>query len=192
MGCSDQSRQDSGLEPHSHRTSRGDWGRKLTHVAHLVPLQCRSARRTLGSRCLMRQRGHGGCCAPRAPMPGWQDLAVRRWASSGTGVPLGGWQQEGGRSRPDPRPAQGTDPLGAGCADSGCQWHVRLLLCGRGKASPGPEAARGHLRVVRRAAGRWEHTPRALQLPSCPTCSSSASFCLSELAFLFLSPSLSQ
>nr|KAF6318509.1 hepsin [Pipistrellus kuhlii] len=80
---------------------------------------------------------------------------------------LGGWPREGGRSRPDPCPAQGTGPLGAGCADGGCQRHVRLLLRGRGEAALRPEAARGHLRVVRRAVGGWGRTlrPAAPRVP---------------------------
>lgn len=154
----------------------------MTQAARPVALQCRSAQQTLGSPCLMRGRGRGGCCAPHAPMPGWRDSAVRRWASSGTGAPWRvGWA--GGRSRPDPCPAQGAGPLRAGRADSGRQRHVGLLLRGRGKAAACPEAARGHLRVVRRAAGRWgTHRAPAPRRPT-PAFPASLSSVLSGLSF---------
>lgn len=72
-----------------------------------------------------------------------------------------GWGAGGRGRRPDPCPAQGAGPLGAGCADGGRQWHVGLLLRGRGEAAACPEAARGPFRVVRRAAGRQgAHRPR--------------------------------
>lgn len=171
---------------------RRGWSGKVTQVACPVAIQCRSVQQTPGSRCLTRRRGRGGCCAPHAPTPGWQDSAVRRWASSGTGVPLGRMAWEGGRSRSDPCPAQGTRPLGAGRADGRRQWHIGLLLRGRGKAALRPEAAGCHLRVVRRAAGRWGHTPGP-HTPQGPSSSSSSSH-RSQLAAPFcfsLSPSLS-
>ena len=151
----------------------GGLGREGDPGGPLVALQCRSARRMLGSRCSTRRRARGACFAPRAPTPGWRGSAARRWASSGTRVPLvGGW--EGGGRRSDRCPAQGVGLLGAGRADGGRQWHVGLLLRGRGEAAACPEVARGPLRVVRRAAGRWgarrrPHHPWAPTLPRVPS-----------------------
>uniref|UniRef100_A0A8C6CQJ7 Hepsin n=1 Tax=Moschus moschiferus TaxID=68415 RepID=A0A8C6CQJ7_MOSMO len=89
------------------------------------------------------------------------------------GVPLvGGWEGVGRRS--DRCPAQGVGLLGAGRADGGRQRHVGLLLRGRGEATACPEVARGPLRVVRRAAGRWgarrePHHPWIPTLPRVPS-----------------------
>ena len=168
----------------------GGLGREGDPGAPLVALQCRSARRMLGSRCSTRQRARGACFAPRAPMPGWRGSAARRWASSGTrGAPGGGLGGRGDRS--DRCPAQGVGLLGAGRADGGRQWHVGLLLRGRGEAAACPEVARGPLRVVRRAAGRWgarrgPHHPWVPTLPWVPF------LCLNwPLFFVSVSSSLS-
>ena len=172
-GCSYRACQDSGLDWHGQRSGREGSGGKATQALLLLPC---SAGRPGGCSAhgVRPDRGH---VAPALLLALQRQGGGAQLRGDGLpqvpGVPLvGGW--EGGGRRSDRCPAQGVGLLGAGRADGGRQWHVGLLLRGRGEAAACPEVARGPLSVVRRAAGRWgacrgPHHPWVPTLPWVPS-----------------------